>query len=433
MSGYVHATPPPSFDPRRIITQEAFSVAPHLLGLPLARPSRRLVAILLDLLLVAILANVGGSVLFGLLASIAFFVFASRKLGRGGSFFGRSARFAFRAVGALILFSVTLSLIDRVASAFGGDGDGDERPAAQQAGMAGGGDGGEEEDDDDREMEAATPVAALGAAAGMVTGIGALENATDSAGARAAAERTVREMRRLGQPDAEIRATVLRVAGGKGEAWKVAAAERVLAQVAAAPAPLTPDSLAVLYAAAVEERDSAAVDSLRPRLASALARDSLDELRGDVRELRESRDELRRELEEERDRGFVRSLLRWLDDLGLGFGWNALYFTAFTALWRGQTPAKRLLGIRVVRLNGQPMTLWASFERFGGYAAGLLTGMLGFAQVYWDRNRQAIHDKITETVVIRERKDVPVPRPAPRPAPSYGAPLGAGGTRRTGP
>ncbi|HEV2132119.1 MAG TPA: RDD family protein, partial [Longimicrobiaceae bacterium] len=88
---------------------------------------------------------------------------------------------------------------------------------------------------------------------------------------------------------------------------------------------------------------------------------------------------------------------------GTSFGWSTLYFTLFLAVWRGQTPGKRLLGIRVVRLNGKPITWWAAFERFGGYAAGLATGLLGFLQIFWDRNRQAIHDKIMETVVVRER------------------------------
>src|SRR5690349_713340 len=55
-----------AIDPRKIITPESFHVAPHLLGLPLASPSRRLAAILLDLLLCSILANVGGKVLFAL-------------------------------------------------------------------------------------------------------------------------------------------------------------------------------------------------------------------------------------------------------------------------------------------------------------------------------------------------------------------------------
>ena len=36
--------------------------------------------------------------------------------------------------------------------------------------------------------------------------------------------------------------------------------------------------------------------------------------------------------------------------------------------------------------------------------------MLGFAQIFWDPNRQAIHDKVSETIVIQEGKDA-VPGP----------------------
>jgi uncharacterized RDD family membrane protein YckC len=88
-------------------------------------------------------------------------------------------------------------------------------------------------------------------------------------------------------------------------------------------------------------------------------------------------------------------------DFGIGLGWAAVYFSVFPAWWIGQTPGKRLLGIRVVQLDGTPISLWEAFERYGGYGAGLATGLLGFVQVFWDANRQAIHDKIAETVVIR--------------------------------
>lgn len=90
-----------------------------------------------------------------------------------------------------------------------------------------------------------------------------------------------------------------------------------------------------------------------------------------------------------------------ISDLGLGFGWAALYFTAFPAWWRGQTPGKRLMGIRVIQLNGTYMSAWDSFGRYGGYGAGFATGLLGFFQIYWDSNRQAIQDKISATVVIK--------------------------------
>ena len=61
-----------------------------------------------------------------------------------------------------------------------------------------------------------------------------------------------------------------------------------------------------------------------------------------------------------------------------------------------------MMRIRVVRLDGEPITWWVAFERTGGYAAGLFTGFLGFAQVWWDANRQAIHDQIVRTVVVQD-------------------------------
>ncbi|TAA45099.1 RDD family protein [Corallincola spongiicola] len=89
-----------------------------------------------------------------------------------------------------------------------------------------------------------------------------------------------------------------------------------------------------------------------------------------------------------------------LEELGLGFGWAACYFTLFTAWWNGQTPGKRALRIRVLQLDNTPISLWDAFGRYGGYGAGLATGLLGFIQIFWDPNRQAIQDKISTTVVI---------------------------------
>ena len=97
-------------------------------------------------------------------------------------------------------------------------------------------------------------------------------------------------------------------------------------------------------------------------------------------------------------------LIGFLNDMGLGFGWAAFYFTVFTAWFDGQTLGKKLLGISVIQLDGSKITLWAAFGRYGGYAAGFTTGLLGFMQIFWDANRQAIQDKISATVVIDLRK-----------------------------
>jgi hypothetical protein len=98
---------------------------------------------------------------------------------------------------------------------------------------------------------------------------------------------------------------------------------------------------------------------------------------------------------------------RWraaLDELGLGYGWALAYFSLLPAWLGGQTPGKRLLRLRVVELTGKPMTALRNLKRFGGYAAGMATGGLGFAQLLWDSNRQAIQDKTAHTVVVDLRR-----------------------------
>ncbi|HEX6750169.1 MAG TPA: RDD family protein [Longimicrobium sp.] len=426
-----HAQTAPGFDPRKIITAESFHVAPHLLGLPLASPGRRLTAILIDLLLVAILAN-SGKVFFALALSVAFFYMAGRKLGKGGGFFSWSSRMALRGFGALFLFIAAIAGWNgaRRSIASASDEDDGDRPRTAAMSVSGGG-----------ERKASVVDAARVALA-----VAALGRADDSASAHAASLTAARELRRMNLTSAQIHEALndagnersapvragirsaLAVVDAAAAAADSSRADTTAADSAASPEAIAaraaaagPDSLAGAYVAAVHARDSARAEALRPRLASALARDSLDELRGQMTELRSDRDELRREKEKLQNRGLLSTLIEWLDDLGLGFGWIGLYFTAFTALWKGQTPGKKLMGIRVLRLDGLPMTLWASFERFGGYAAGFFTGLMGYAQVFWDRNRQAIQDKISETVVIREHRGQPLPvapqpgRPAPPP------------------
>jgi hypothetical protein len=380
-----------------VITPDAFSVNPSLVGLPLARPARRLAAMLLDLLIVAILVGSGGAIMLGLAAGWFAFRVAGKLAGSGSGMSGM-LRLGVRVAGAVILFAAGVSLWGRGVSAARGVMDG-----AVQVNVAG---------SDSTQMGVAQ-------ALGLVSQVTTLRTTEDEAEARRISGELVAGFRRSGMSDDDIRSSMRDLTETRSEdrqEWlgRIIDASVTPAQASAAtPAPAAPavtaDSVARAYASAVTAGDSGAVDSLRPVAASVLARDSLDALRGELREARKERAEAAAELEALQDRGLVSSFIHFLDELGLGFGWTGLYFTAFVALWNGQTPGKKLLGVRVVRLDGKPMTLWFSFERFGGYAAGLVTGLLGFAQVYWDRNRQMIHDKIVETVVVRTTAAVPAP------------------------
>jgi hypothetical protein len=149
-------------------------------------------------------------------------------------------------------------------------------------------------------------------------------------------------------------------------------------------------------------------DSVLAALTDPVVADTLRRLTGRIAGLEESSDaqqramdELAEELRQEQEGGSVFSWLRnAVDELGFGFGWASLYLTVMLSWWKGQTVGKRLMKIRVLRLDGEPITWWTAFERAGGYAAGFATGLLGFAQVIWDANRQAIHDRIVGTVVV---------------------------------
>lgn len=101
------------------------------------------------------------------------------------------------------------------------------------------------------------------------------------------------------------------------------------------------------------------------------------------------------------DHSVVKMVQGIFADLGVSVGWAILYFTLFISWNAGQTPGKQLLKIKVVQRNNQPLSLWAAFGRQGGYSAGFATGLLGFFQIYWDPNRQAIQDKVAETLVLK--------------------------------
>jgi uncharacterized RDD family membrane protein YckC len=76
------------------------------------------------------------------------------------------------------------------------------------------------------------------------------------------------------------------------------------------------------------------------------------------------------------------------------------YFGLATWIGRGQTPGKRLLGIRVVSLVHDHLSAWHCMERALGYGASALEGGFGFVQFFIHPNRQTVHDRIAETIVV---------------------------------
>ena len=85
-------------------------------------------------------------------------------------------------------------------------------------------------------------------------------------------------------------------------------------------------------------------------------------------------------------------------------------------LRNGQTPGKQLVGIRVVRADGTPSNWGWTFLRewvikwllFSILLSELIVAWLvDYLWAFWDKDRQALHDKIMKTYVVEGRAPPP--------------------------
>ena len=359
-------------DPRSIVTPDAFSVHPPLLGTPLANPSRRALAILLDLLVVALVTALTSGFWFILGVVVAAFFFSrATKPGKEGR---RSPAFRFflgcmgvTALSFTVVAVVAIRIINQSGDILGSDG------PAVTVGVDG------------------TEVDALGEL-GLRDALGGLQESLRLASADTPEEAvrlaTILGRRLLdgGTPLDEVEDALADIIPDEVEG---ADGEDLLAQAMSALSSIP----------GTEPGEGAPSEAARLAEAMDLVSDTLGELERELERAESELADVRASIEED-EGGFVSWLSERVESLGFGLGWWTMYFAILMPWMRGQTPGKRALGIRVVRLDGQPVTWWHAFERAGGYAAGLATGTLGFAQIYWDPNRQGIHDKVAGTVVV---------------------------------
>ncbi|MBC7910692.1 MAG: RDD family protein [Pyrinomonadaceae bacterium] len=86
-----------------------------------------------------------------------------------------------------------------------------------------------------------------------------------------------------------------------------------------------------------------------------------------------------------------------------------LNFVALAGL-RGQTLGKWATGLRIVRLDGKPLTFLSSLLRhIIGYPLSLLTLGLGFFLAVFNTQGRALHDIIAGTVVVLDKARPPRP------------------------
>ncbi|WP_135257796.1 RDD family protein [Thermus caldilimi] len=85
------------------------------------------------------------------------------------------------------------------------------------------------------------------------------------------------------------------------------------------------------------------------------------------------------------------------------FNWipSWAYYVIFTALY-GATPGKMALGLKVVRTDGQPVDWLTAFMReVVGKTLSTLPLLLGYLWAFFHPKRQAWHDLIADTLVVR--------------------------------
>lgn len=88
--------------------------------------------------------------------------------------------------------------------------------------------------------------------------------------------------------------------------------------------------------------------------------------------------------------------------LGLGVLLHAVYFVGFIAAG-GQTPAKMLARVRVVRGDGGPVGCGRALARWIGYGLVFASLGLGGGVAALNRDRRGVHDWIAGTRVVRDR------------------------------
>lgn len=86
--------------------------------------------------------------------------------------------------------------------------------------------------------------------------------------------------------------------------------------------------------------------------------------------------------------------------IGTGFIVGVLYNGYFWTQNNGQTPGKSLMGIRVVKTNGQGLTILDAVIRYVGYYINTALLLIGWLWAIFDSKNQGFHDKLAGTMVV---------------------------------
>jgi uncharacterized RDD family membrane protein YckC len=81
--------------------------------------------------------------------------------------------------------------------------------------------------------------------------------------------------------------------------------------------------------------------------------------------------------------------------------WAIFYMTWFVGRF-GATPGKMLLGIKIVRSDGSPVSYLRAFARFWAHQLSANIMYIGFIIALFDEQRRGLHDHLCDTRVIEK-------------------------------
>ncbi|HXE64742.1 MAG TPA: RDD family protein [Bryobacteraceae bacterium] len=111
------------------------------------------------------------------------------------------------------------------------------------------------------------------------------------------------------------------------------------------------------------------------------------------------------------------------------------YFAIFEILWNGQTPGKRIIGVRVIKESGRPLTPAETIGRNLMRIVDQLPAMyaIGLVTMFLNSRNKRVGDLVAGSIVIREskkNKQAPwLPAPVSQPQPFTSRPAHPGAQR----
>lgn len=110
--------------------------------------------------------------------------------------------------------------------------------------------------------------------------------------------------------------------------------------------------------------------------------------------------------------GLIAGVLGLGQSIAFGAALYVLFFVAYTAYYvfmesgeRGATFGKRWVKIRVVDVNGSRISAGRALGRFVGHLLSYITGYLGFLIQPFTARKQALHDMVSGTVIVKTEKE----------------------------